>query len=567
MTAPAQDALHPQSQGRAGNAERDIVALGIAIAAIIMFVGTGSAVVPPVIRALAGYGIGPDSALVNALLLNIALIIFGWRRYKELREEVTERRRAEEQARTLAETDPLTGTLNRRSFGLALHELVANPDVISDRGSSNAAIMMIDLDNFKQVNDRRGHGIGDVILVECAQRLAAALPAGALLSRIGGDEFACAMRFDPARPETIDTVAASLIEAIGKPFTVQGFNIEITASIGITRADALRHAQDGPIDAQRMLDLADVAMYHAKRQGRNSYFWFEEFMADEMRFRERIEAGLRHGLERGEFVPYYERQIDVATGQLTGFEMLARWNSPEFGLVLPDLFIPIAEEVGLISELSEQLIVAALEDARQWAPHLTLAVNISPLQFRDPWFSQRLLKLLVSANFPPSRLEVEITESCMHEDIVQVRSLIASLKNQGVRVSLDDFGTGYNSLGQLSQLSFDRIKIDRSFVSDIDRSEDNAAIVKSIAMLGKGLGLPITVEGIETTAVLDHLRAYGELRGQGYLYGKPRSASDTHAWLAELGLLGPSADADIGKDRRQPSAKPQDDDEKRTALG
>ncbi len=563
MKAPAPDAQNSRNGGRVRAAERDILALGIAAAAIIMFVGTGSAVVPSVIRAFAGYGIGPDSALVNALVLNVALIIFGWRRYNELSSEVAERRRAEQQARTLAETDPLTGTLNRRSFGLALHDLIAN----SDQGSSNAAIMMIDLDNFKQVNDRRGHGIGDLILVECAQRIAAAVPTGALVSRVGGDEFACAMSFDPARPEAIDTVAASLVEAISQPIAVQGFKVEITASIGITRADVLCHAQDGQIDAQHMLDMADVAMYHAKRQGRNSYFWFEEFMADELRFRERIEAGMRSGLEKGEFVPYYERQIDVATGQLTGFEMLARWDSPEFGLVLPDLFIPIAEEVGLITELSEQLIAAALEDARQWAPHLTLAVNISPVQLRDQWFSQRLLKLLVSANFPPGRLEIEITESCVHEDIVQVCSLIASLRNQGVRVSLDDFGTGFNSLGQLSQLNFDRIKIDRSFVSDIDRSEDNAAIVESIAMLGKGLGLPITAEGIESHAVLEQLRGYGELRGQGYLYGKPSSASDTRAWLDELGLLGTAGDADIGKDQPQIADQPQGGDTQRAAQG
>jgi diguanylate cyclase (GGDEF)-like protein len=559
MTAPEPIAQQLPRQGRTRSAERDIVALGIAAAAIIMFVGTGSAVVPSVIRAFAGYGIGPDIALVNALVLNIALVIFGWRRYNELREEVAERRRAEEQARLLAETDPLTGTLNRRSFGLALQELVE----MADGGSSNAAIMMIDLDSFKQINDRRGHGIGDLILVDCARRIAAALPPGALLSRIGGDEFACAMRIDPAQPEEIDRVAASLIEAIGKPFLAQGLSIEITASIGITRADVLCRAQKRSDDAQHMLDMADVAMYHAKRNGRNSYFWFEEFMADEMRFRERIEEGMRRGLERGEFVPFYERQIDVATGQVTGFEMLARWQSPEFGLVLPDVFIPIAEEVGLISELSEQLIAAALQDARQWAPHLTLAVNISPIQLRDPWFSQRLLKLLVSANFPPSRLEVEITESCIHEDIVQVRSLIASLKNQGVRVSLDDFGTGYSSISQLHQLPFDRIKIDRSFISDIDRSEDSAAIVHSIAMLGKGLGLPITAEGIETSAVLEQLRGYGELRGQGYLYGKPRSADDTRAWLAEMGLLHPAGEADIEVDRRQATASAQDDEQRR----
>jgi diguanylate cyclase (GGDEF)-like protein len=532
MSEPEAEHRSEEPTPRLEAADRDIVALGIAVAAVIMFVGTGSAVVPSVIAAFAGYGIGPDIALVNALLLNIALIIFGWRRYRELSDEVAERRRAEAQARTLAETDPLTGTLNRRSFGLAFAQLVTEADATG----RSAAIMMIDLDNFKQVNDRKGHGIGDQILIECAQRLTAALD-GAVLSRIGGDEFACALTFESTKPDAVDRIVGMLIDTIGEPFMIEDQHIEITASIGITRADVLRRSHEGPLDARHMLDMADVAMYHAKRQGRNSYFWFEDFMADEMRFRARIEAGLRRGLENGEFVPFYEQKIDVSTGEVSGFEMLARWDSPEFGLLAPDMFIPIAEEVGLISALSEKLIAAALEDAKEWASHLTLAVNISPVQLRDQWFSQKLLKLLVEANFPASRLEIEITESCVHEDIVQVRSLIASLKNQGIRVSLDDFGTGYSSLGQLRKLPFDRIKIDRSFVSSIDQCKDSAAIVESIAMLGKGLGLPITAEGIETSAVLEQLRGYGAARGQGYLYGKPRSANDTRQWLAEMELL------------------------------
>jgi len=232
-------------------------------------------------------------------------------------------------------------------------------------------------------------------------------------------------------------------------------------------------------------------------------------------------------------VPFYERQIDLQTGELTGFEMLARWDSPTFGVVAPDIFIPIAEDIGAIADLSESVIAQALEDAKNWDPRLTLSVNISPLQLRDPWFAQKLLKLLVEANFPANRLEIEITESCLHQNVNQVRSLITSLKNQGIRVSLDDFGTGYSSLAQLRHLPFDRIKIDRSFVSSLVDNPDNAAIVHSIAMLGKGLNLPITAEGIESGAVLEHLLQYGELKGQGYLYGHPRPAHDLSEWLAE----------------------------------
>jgi diguanylate cyclase (GGDEF)-like protein len=533
MSLPEPDKQRTDGTRRVGASERDIVTLGVAVAAIIMFVGTGSSVVPAVIAAFAGYGIGPDIALVNALLLNVALIIFGWRRHRELSDEVAERRRAEFQARTLAETDPLTGTLNRRSFGEALERTISQ----AEAAGRAVALMMIDLDNFKQVNDRRGHGAGDQILIECSRRIGANLPEGAILSRIGGDEFACAVIFESANPEAVDSIAALLIDAIREPFMVQGQQIDITASIGMTRTDVLMRSKEGPPEPRQMLDLADVAMYHAKHQGRNGYYWFEEFMAEEMRFRARIEAGMRRGLENGEFVPYYERQIDVTTGEIICFEMLARWESSEFGLLAPDMFIPIAEDVGLISELSEQLVATALNDAKEWASHLTLAVNISPVQLRDPWFSQKLLKLLVEANFPPGRLEIEITESCVHEDIVQVRSLIASLKNQGIRVSLDDFGTGYSSLGQLRQLPFDRIKIDRSFVAGIAECSDSATIVESIAMLGRGLGLPITAEGIENDAVLDQLREFGAARAQGYLYGKPASATDTRAWLSAQGLL------------------------------
>ena len=498
-----------------------------------MFVGTGSAVGPDVVRSLAGYGLGPDKVLVNALLLNIALIIFGWRRYSQLSEEVAERRKAEKLALKMAETDPLTGFMNRRCFGGALKRMMEK----SDANGEGLAVMMIDIDNFKQINDFNGHSAGDRILYECAMRINSIIPRNSAVARIGGDEFACAVPYDKARPEFIDTIAAGIVEALNQPTEHNNSSLAVTASLGITRADAGIGLDLARSDALRLLEMADIAMYHAKRQGRNSYFWFEDHMANEMRFRREIEAGIRHGLSQDEFVPSYEQQIDVQTGELTGFEMLARWNSPKFGMVKPDIFIPIAENIGAIGDLSECLLKKALSDAKQWDTRLTLAVNISPLQLRDPWFSQRLLKLLLEANFPPQRLEVEITESCLHENLTMVRTLISSLKNQGISVSLDDFGTGYSSLAQLQSLPFDRIKIDRSFVSKLTRDKDSAAIVEAIAMLGKGLGLPVTVEGIEDEKVLDALRAYGALSGQGYLYGEPRSADETRTWLSENGLL------------------------------
>lgn len=522
-------------QPRLGAAERDIVALGIALAAILMFVGTGSSVLPEVIRSISGEGHGPANTLTTALLLNIALIIFGWRRYKQLTSEVSERRKAEEQARILAETDPLTGCLNRRSVAPATDRLIAQA---RERGQA-IAFVMLDLDNFKTINDLNGHATGDVLLRAAAERIGAQVPADGLLARIGGDEFAVVMPFDPAEPAVVDRLATRLIDAVAQAVFVNSLEIESTVSVGLSRSDG----DDKPVDAQTLMHMADIAMYHAKKRGRNRYYWFEHSMESELRFRSELEAGIRRGIPAGEFVPYYEKQIDLASGEIVGFEMLARWNSPSLGLVSPDLFIPVAEEIGVISDLSENVIRQALLDAKNWNPRLTLSVNISPVQLRDPWFAQKLLKLLVEANFPPNRLEIEITENSLHENIGLVRSMITSLKNQGIRVSLDDFGTGYSSLSQLRTLPFDRIKIDRSFITTLPNSKDSATIVQSIVALGEGLGLPITAEGVESEEVLNELRKFSGLKAQGYLYGLPETAQTTEAELAQLDLLLERAEA------------------------
>jgi len=521
------------SEDTAAGRQVDIVALGIVTAAIILFVATGSEIGPAVVRSLRGEGPGPDSFMLDAFLLNIAIIIFGWSRYRQLCEEIAAGKAAENAARRLAETDPLTGFLNRRSFNAGIDALIAQgaaPGVNNGADQHRAtALMMIDLDNFKQVNDHNGHSVGDLLLCECARRIAAALPHGALVGRIGGDEFAVALPFDRQRPEFVDHIAKVLVASIGESVRINAVNIAVSASIGLSRSDLGGDEPAGRVSS--LFEMADIAMYHSKRQGRNGFSWFEAHMADEMRFRSELENGIRHGIPRGEFVPFYEQQIDLQTGELIGFEMLARWDSPQFGIVAPDIFIPVAEDIGAIAELSQSVIAQALEDARAWDPRLTLAVNISPIQLRDPWFAQKLLRMLVEANFPPQRLEVEITESCLHQNLAQVRSLITSLKNQGIRVSLDDFGTGYSSIGQLRELPFDRIKIDRSFVSSLVDDKDSAAIVRAVTTLGQGLHLPITAEGIETQDVLDHLRQYGEITGQGYLYGRPRPARDLGEWL------------------------------------
>ncbi|WP_325065396.1 putative bifunctional diguanylate cyclase/phosphodiesterase [Parerythrobacter jejuensis] len=533
-------------------ARRDVVALGIAAAAIIMFVGTGSAVLPGIVQQwTSGVSGGTDYVLVNALLLNIALIIFGWRRYRELTVEITDRRVAEEKARELAEIDPLTGCLNRRAATIETDRAIA----LAAKGGKALAFIMVDLDNFKQVNDLSGHQTGDEVLVRAAERMSSLLPRDAILARLGGDEFAFVYPYEAHAPDRVEQFVSRLIDAVAKPMDVVGQKVEITMSVGIASGLSGRFGEKLDCDAQVLMHQADIAMYHAKKQGKNRFYWFEDTMENELRFRNQLETGIRVGVERGEFVPHYEQQVDIATGKLMGFEMLARWQSPKLGLVSPDIFIPIAEEIGVIGDMSESLMRQAFTDARDWDPSLTVSVNISPVQLRDPWFSQKILKLLVECNFPPQRLDIEITESCLHDNIGVVRSMITSLKNQGVKISLDDFGTGYSSLSQLRSLPFDRIKIDRSFVSELKDEDASSKIVSAIISLGNGLEMPITAEGIEDDRVLETLKGMGQMKGQGYLYGRPEAADQVRKRLSSAGLLvEPKAASDDTSDT--PKAKP-----------
>jgi diguanylate cyclase (GGDEF)-like protein len=511
-------------------AERDFVALGIATAAIILFVGTGGRVVPDAINAILGHGVGPDKLLANALLLNIALIIFGWRRYRELRQEISERRKAEASARRLAEIDPLTECLNRRRMTAKTREFCREA---ADRGRA-VAFVMIDLDDFKKINDRNGHSAGDKFLINTAKRLGECLPGGTPIARLGGDEFAYVTDFEPAKREMIDDQVTQIFDAVSRQFEENGTVINGTVSIGIATCGDV---EDGEPDVAELMHRADMAMYQAKKQGKDRYSWFDRSMADEERLRQQLEKSIRAGIAAGEFVPFYEQQIDLKTGELLGFEMLARWQSPELGMVLPESFIPIAEEIGVISDLSETLMIQAFDDARQWDPSLTLSVNISPVQLRDPWFAEKLLRLLVEHNFPPHRLEIEITESCLIENVEMVRRMTETLRNQGIKVSLDDFGAGYSSLEQLRTLPFDTLKIDKSFISDVRDVHASTKIVDAIISLGAGLKMPVTAEGIENEQILEKLKSMGNLKGQGYLYGRPENADQVRERLRQFGKL------------------------------
>ena len=536
------DGKSPERRQGMSNTERDVVALGIAAAAIILFVGTGGAVMPQIVRAWLGTGAAPDASLSNAVLLNSALLIFGWRRYKDLSCEVAERRRAEAKARELAEIDPLTGCLNRRSGTPAIEQLYAT----SRERHREVAVFMIDLDCFKQINDLNGHRVGDRVLTTIAMRIKSLLPSEGVIARIGGDEFVCAMSYEAHAQNCVEQLAAQLISTVSAPIEDEHTYVEPTISLGISitageRDDSITAGErddDYARQAETLIHRADMAMYQAKNRGRNRYCWFEPQMEDELRFRNELEAGIRRGIPAGEFVPYYEQQIDLRTGELTGFKMLARWNSPQYGLVSPEVFLPVAEEIDLISELSECLIRQALRDAKEWNSCLILSLAISPLQLRDPWLAQKLLHLLVESGFQATRLEIEISERCLHQDIGAVRSLVSSLKNQGIGVSVGDFGTGYISLAQLRSLPFDLLKIDRSLASELIRKEGNSDLVNAILSFDKGLSLPVTAEGGETPKSLSALRTLGEpLKGRGYLYDTPENADATRTRLAQLKLL------------------------------
>jgi len=507
--------------------QQDVFTGAVVIAAIIMFVGTGTSVLTSTIDLFIGVGGGSDRVLTIALILNIALILFGWRRYKDLSREIEERKAAEERARTLALRDPLTGFHNRRSLAENGEEMIAK----AIRRDKALAMLMLDLDHFKNINDMHGHAIGDALLRSVAAEIAKLMPPHSLSARLGGDEFACAFIFDLANRDVVDRVAESIVTRLSQPFDADGIFTHISVSLGIAHSDS----DCSTIDA--LMRRADIAMYAAKHQGRNRTAWFDTSMEQALQLRNDMESGMRNGIPRGEFVPYFEQQVDLTTGRINGFEMLARWDHPTRGIILPENFISIAEETGMIADLSISVMRQAMLEAKGWDPSLIISVNISPAQLKDPWLAQKIVKLLVETGFPASRLEIEITESSLFENLALAQSIVGSLKNQGIRLALDDFGTGYSSLAHLRALPFDRIKIDKSFVLSIIENPESAAIVNAITRLGDSLGLSVTAEGIEDAAIEERLRQLGCHKGQGWHFGKPMSIGQTRTLLAERNLL------------------------------
>ena len=516
--------IYPEQTRRDGNG---LLRGLIIFMALVLFVIIGGQVGAQAVRSYWGSGESTNQIMVTALLLNMALILLTWRRTTALSDDIHVYRQAEARAQHLAITDPLTNLFNRR----AIKEKTAELSARASRRGKSVAFLMIDLDGFKKVNDIYGHDCGDLLLREIADRMRDVVPPSSVLARLGGDEFGICVMFEPEYPETIDQIAEELVDAIARPVPMSESSQTVTASIGISRPEH----DCASIDM--LMRRADIALYAAKKSGRNRYSWFDNGMEIEIRSRNSLEGDIRTAIANDEFVPFFEQQIDLNTGELVGFEMLARWVSPVRGLISPYDFIPVAEETGMIGDLSMNIVRKALLEAKNWDPKLTMSVNISPVQLKDPWLSQKIVKILVETGFPANRLEVEITESSLFQNLALAQSIVGSLKNQGIRIALDDFGTGYSSLAHLRALPFDRIKIDRTFISSMLDNAESAAIVNAIAGLGLSLQVEVTAEGIEDENVIARLKELGCGQGQGWLYGQPLNSDQVRTLLIKRDML------------------------------
>lgn len=505
---------------------RGLVLGGVTLVAALLLVASAGPALSGALRSIRGGG-ALDQVLAVSVILNVALVLFSWRLYAGLKNEGGRRRDAENRVAFLTRQDALTGLRNRHAFLDDAAHLIRKS---AGRGRK-VALLLLDLDHFKTVNEMNGHGIGDATLQLVAGLIEASVPDGTLVSRLGADEFGALIPYEDGRRDTVDAVAERLVTGLGERLAVAGAAIHTGASIGIARSEPGHDA------IEKLMRRADIAMFASKNAGRNRYHWFDDSMERELNMRNAIESGMRDGIPLGQFIPYYEQQIDLATGKLHGFEMLARWEHPTRGLIPPDIFIPIAEETGMIADLSMSVMRQAFEEAKNWDPSLTLAVNIAPSQLKDPWFAHKIVKLLVETGFPPNRLEIEITESALIENMGVAQSVVGSLKNQGIRIALDDFGTGYSSLSNLRALPFDRVKIDRSFVTSLGSNTESAEIVKAITRLSESLGLPVTAEGVETPEIEQRLNTIGRYQGQGWHFGKPMDIGQVRVMLAERNLL------------------------------
>ncbi len=413
----------------------------------------------------------------------------------------------------LARHDELTGLANRSHCRELLHDLLSRREP-----RSSVAIAIIDLDHFKTVNDTYGHLVGDALLASAAHRMLELIPKRALLCRIGGDEFAIVFRNSSV--DQVDVVAKSIIASMAQPFFMGDQLLHIGATIGIATS-----GRDSS-DAETLLRYADLALYAAKAERRGTCRHFEPAMDVAAQERSRLENDFRDAVHNGQLNVHYQPLINLQTGAIEGYEALLRWLHPVRGNIGPDTFIPLAEEMGLIDVLGQFVLHTACKEARNWAPEIGLAVNVSPVQFRNGNLLNIVMQALASSGLSPERLELEITEAVLMDKGPRTSATIKSIRSLGVGLSMDDFGTGYSSLQYLLNYPFTKIKIDKSFILNLEEDSNSRVVIRAVIGLGQSLGISVTAEGIEQEAVRKYLYDEGCKQGQGYLFGAAQPAEN-----------------------------------------
>jgi len=435
-------------------------------------------------------------------------------------EDITEWQQAQQQISHMARHDALTNLPNRTLFREELEQALRLV-----KRSDQLAVLCLDLDHFKEINDSLGHPIRDALLMEVGRRLGDCVTEHDTVARLGGDEFAIVQFCKDCDPSAVSLLASHVVERISEPYTIGGHQLVIGVSIGISLAP-----EDGK-NPDELLKKADLALYRAKADGRGTYRIFETGMDARAQARRLLELDLRAALPRKEFEVYYQPIRDIAGDKVVAFEALIRWNHSLRGMISPVSFIPLAEETGLIIPLGEWVLRQACTDATRWPEEVCVAVNLSPVQFKNPNLVTQVKSALERSGLAPHRLELEITESVLLQNSEATLGVLHELRAFGVRISLDDFGTGYSSLSYMGSFPFDKIKIDRSFVTELATREDSMAIVRAVTGLGKSLGIVTTAEGVETDAQFELLRREGCTQAQGYLFSKPRPVAEVEAML------------------------------------
>ncbi len=461
-----------------------------------------------------------DELFTAFMVASLGLLFLLVRRTRSLRKEIASRHEAERLAQALARQDALTGLANRRYFEEECERRLTRARRQSDR----FALLFIDLDRFKQINDNLGHEAGDRLLQVVSDRLKKGVRPEDFVGRLGGDEFAVLMH-DGGGEDTAEHVAARLLADVSRPVMLLGREITPSVSIGIAY-----YPKDGA-SRDALLRRADTAMYRAKEEGRRRIVSFSDDMDGGSEAEHMLKLDLADALSSGQVVPYYQLISSCHAGDVVLIEVLARWKHPKLGVLSAGDFIPHAEAAGLIPQLFETVLKQACKDAHQWPASTAIAVNVTPHQLCDPRFAKDVLDILRQAHFPPSRLELEVTEDALVVDLDTTRNNILRLKAEGIRVALDDFGTGYSSLRQLRELPFDRIKIDRSFISGVGTDPQSDEIVASTIKLCRALGLKTVAEGIEDKAQMDWICHLGADAVQGYFNAMPVSAEELPAVL------------------------------------